>query len=135
QDSFNTIQGLEQYQPKPAAYAGADTLRVAISGFPGNYTDAPQLDTAFFTMGIPTSDMNCKGSAGCWLYAGPQQFVSLSQGLSSRINLGQPASSSYVSPTLPAGTYTFQLKLVQGDLDLYVKANGIAQLNSWDCRP
>jgi hypothetical protein len=130
QDSFNTINGTGITKTTSGTY---DTVRARLMGSTANTSDAPEFDTAYFTPAMPSSDMNCTTSYGCWVYAGPDQYVSLSQGQQSYINLGSPTNWS--TPTLPPGTYTFQLKGVTGDLDLYVKKNGMASSTSYDCRP
>ena len=45
----------------------------------------------------------------------------------------QPGAGFNVSPTLPPGKYTFQIKNVYGDLDLRVKANGLVSASVYDC--
>ena len=134
QNSYNTIAGVPSQ--KPVNNSSADTLRVMLSGSTANVADAPQIDTAYFFAGTPTPDMNCTGKSGCWLYAGPNQSISLSAGQTVYPNLGQGTSGFNITPTLPPGTYTFALKGVHGDLDLYVKANNLVDTGSnWDCRP
>ena len=122
QDSGATIPGLVDYTPGRTEY---DTLRVFLRGDSRTPTDAPGLDTAYFIPGPPPADADCKGRQGCWLYAGPAQTVTQDNN----------TQFVYTSPTLPAGTYTFQLTDMTGDLDLYVKANATAGIYNWDCRP
>ena len=130
QNSYSTISGIPSQWSRPSSYTAADTLRVAIHGTTSSTGDAPHLDTAYFSPGMPLPDMDCTTSAGCFLYAGPNQFLSLGAGSEKSINLG---AGFNVSPTLPPGKYTFQLKNVYGDLDLRVKANGLVSASVYDC--
>ena len=121
QDALATVDGASDKTPG-ITY---DTLRVWLSGDTANAADAPQLDTAYYLPGPPPGDANCRGPNGCWLFAGPNRSVSVAQN----------AEYSYTSPPLPGGTYTVRISNLSGDADLYVKANGTAAVNSWDCRP
>lgn len=115
-----------------------DTVRARFQGETANLADAPVLDAAYFFSGPPPADADCTGSHDCWLYAGPNESLSLSQ------NQTWPATSClptacffypYRTPYLPPGTYTFKLTNMTGDADLYVRANAEVSTSNWDCRP
>lgn len=69
---------------------------------------------AYFFPGTPPPSATCtSATGGCWLYAGWNQSMSMTQ----------YGWFKYPTPYLPPGTYTFQLTNVTGDADLYVRAN------------
>lgn len=103
-----------------------DTLRLKVQGESGvPATDAPHLDSAYFFPGAPPSDADCKGSQGCWLFAGPRVGLSLAQN----------TQYTYQSPPLPPGSYTFKITNIVNDADLYVRANAAPTISTYDCAP
>jgi hypothetical protein len=121
QDTAASIAG---YGDKNGTAASADTARVWIVGDTANGADAPAIDIAYFFPGAPPDDADCKGPGGCWLFAGPNDTVTVAQG----------GTYTYTSPNLPPGTYTFRLANVTGDADLYVKTNGVVSTSNYTCR-
>lgn len=56
------------------------------------------------------------------------------EGLTESGGIAQNAEDRFSTPTLPAGTYTFELS-GSGDADLYVRIGNEPTIDSYDCRP